>query len=160
MVNVAEFPKRTLLGLKRPFISATSPNSNAPEVIGQLWGEMSKKFFSMQLSRDDYPVGVGAMWRDEAFEQDGSMIYFAGYEVHEVPVDLGGLEVLVIEPSNYALVEHQGPISELPATITNFYSKLLPESNLERRVGMDLEIYHESEDPQLPPRVVIAAPIS
>ena len=153
-------PARKLLGLSRPFISATSPNSNAPQVIGPLWGEMSKIFFQLSLSRDANPVGVGAMWRDQGFEDDGSMIYFAGYEVHEVPVDLGGLEVLVIEPSNYAMVEHQGPMSELPATIKNFYTKLLPESNLERRVGMDLEIYHESEDPQLPPRVVIAAPIS
>ncbi len=160
MISTSIFPVRTLLGLSRPFISATSPNSNAPQVIGPLWGEMSKIFFQLSLSRDANPVGVGAMWRNEDFEEDGSMIYFAGYEVHEVPEDLGGLEVLALEPSNYALVEHQGPMSELPVTITNFYSKLLPESNLERRVGMDLEIYHESEDPQLPPRVVIAAPIS
>ena len=160
MVDVAEFPKRTLLGLKRPFISATSPNSNAPQVIGPLWGEMSKKFFSMQLSRDDYPVGVGAMWRDEAFEQDGSMIYFAGYEVHEVPEDLGELELLVLEPTKYAFIEHNGPMSELPNVITNFYTKLLPESNLDRRVGMDLEIYHESEDPAVSPKVVIAAPLA
>ena len=121
---------------------------------------MSKIFFQLSLSRDANPVGVGAMWRDQGFEDDGSMIYFAGYEVHEVPEGLGGLEVLVLEPSNYAIVEYQGPMSELPATIKNFYTKLLPESNLERRVGMDLEIYHESEDPQLPPRVVIAAPIN
>ena len=160
MLEVVELPRRTLLGLSRPFISATSPNSNAPQVIGPLWGEMSKVFFQLSLSREANPVGVGAMWRDQGFEEDGSMIYFAGYEVHEVPEDLGGLEVLALEPSNYAMVEHQGAMSELPATIKNFYSKLLPESNLERRVGMDLEIYHESEDPQLPPRVVIAAPIS
>ena len=160
MVDVAAFPKRTLLGLKRSFISATSPNSNASQVIGPLWGEMSKKFFSMQLSRDDYPVGVGAMWRDEGFEQDGSMIYFAGYEVHEVPEDLGGLELLVLEPSKYAFVEHNGPMSELPNVITNFYTKLLPESNLSRKAGIDLEIYYESEDSGLSPRVVIAAPLN
>jgi predicted transcriptional regulator YdeE len=160
MVEVAYFPSRILLGLQSPFISAASPNSNAAEVIGPLWGEMSKLFFSLDLSRDAYPLGVGAMWRDSSFETDGAMIYFAGYEVHEVPSKLGGLEVLVLDQTKYGFVEHRGPISELPKVITNFYSKLLSESGFERKVGIDLEIYFESEDPKLPPRVVIAAPLA
>jgi predicted transcriptional regulator YdeE len=159
MLEIKELPARTLLGLSRPFISASNPNTNAPQVIGPLWGEMSKKFFGMKLLRSDYPVGVGAMWRDVEFETDGSMIYFAGYEVDVIPEDLDGLEVLVIDAGRYALVEHSGPMDQLSSVITNFYTKLLPESNLERRVGMDLEIYHENENPELPPRVVIAAPL-
>ncbi|MFM2373588.1 MAG: hypothetical protein RJA75_484 [Actinomycetota bacterium] len=159
MLEIAELPARKLLGLSSPFISATSPNSNASEVIGPLWGEMSKKFFGLSLSRDDNPVGYGAMWRDEAFEVDGSMIYFAGYEVHSYPEDLGGLEALELRPTKYAFIEHEGPMSDLPGVITNFYTKLLPESGIQRVQGIDLEIYHENEDPQLPPRVVIAAPV-
>jgi predicted transcriptional regulator YdeE len=73
---------------------------------------------------------------------------------------LGGLELLVLEPSKYAFVEHNGPMSELPNVITNFYTKLLPESNLSRKAGIDLEIYYESEDSGLSPRVVIAAPLN
>lgn len=160
MIQTGNLPARTLIGLSRPFISASSSNSNADKVIGPLWGEMSKKFFSMTLKRDANPVGVGAMWRDVEFETDGSMIYFAGYEVHEVPEDLAGLELLEIPESKYAFVEHNGPIQELPSVITNFYTKLLPESNLNRRVGLDLEIYFENENPELAPRVVIAAPVN
>ena len=158
MLETAVFPERTLLGLSRPFISATQPNSNASEVIGPLWGEMSKLFFSMKLDRDANPIGYGAMWNDVASEP-GSMIYFAGYEIFEIPEDLGGLEVLTLRPTKYAFIEHNGPMSELPAKITSFYTDLLPASEVQRLDGIDLEIYHESENPELPPRVIIAAPV-
>lgn len=158
MLSVELFPKRILLGLSKPFISATQPNSNASEVIGPLWAEMSKLFFSLKLDRDANPVGFGAMW-NSAEAESGSMIYLAGYEIYRIPEDLGGLEILELEPTKYAFIAHNGPMSELPAKITSFYKDLLPASGIERVDGIDLEIYHESEDPEVPPRVVIAAPV-
>jgi predicted transcriptional regulator YdeE len=158
MIQTDVFPQRKLLGLSRPFISATQANSNASDVIGPLWGEMSKLYFGMKLDRDANPVGYGAMWAS-GDGQAGSMIYFAGYEVNEIPENLGGLEMLVLEPTKYAFIEHNGPMSELPAKITSFYKELLPASKIDRADGIDLEIYHESENPEVPPRVVIAAPV-
>ena len=158
MIQTELFPQKTLLGLSRPFISAIQPNSNASEVIGPLWGEMSKLFFSMKLDRDANPVGYGAMWNDVESEP-GPMIYFAGYEIFEIPEDLGGLEVLKLRPTKYAYIEHVGPMSELPAKITSFYTELLPASGIQRIDGIDLEIYHESNDPELPPKVIVAAPV-
>jgi predicted transcriptional regulator YdeE len=158
MIQTELFPQKTLLGLSRPFISAIQPNSNASEVIGPLWGEMSKLFFSIKLDRDANPVGYGAMWNDLKGEP-GSMIYFAGYEIFEIPEDLGGLEVLKLRPTKYAYIEHTGPMSELPAKITSFYTELLLASGIQRIDGIDLEIYHESNDPELPPRVIVAAPV-
>jgi len=158
MIEISEFPNRVLIGLSRPFIAATQPNSNAGEVIGPLWQEMSKLFFSMELNRGPSPLGVGAMSSGES-EGDGAMTYFAGYEVHSLPEDLNGLEVLVLEPAKYAFITHEGPMSELPGVITNFYSKLLPESGLARKAGMDLEIYLETYDPEPKTIVTIAAPV-
>lgn len=158
MIQTEVFPQKKLLGLSRPFISATQSNSNASEVIGPLWGEMSKLYFSMKLDRDANPVGYGAMW-DAGDGEPGSMIYFAGYEVNDFPEDLGGLVSLVLDPTKYAFIEHYGPMSELPAKITAFYKDLLPASGIERVDGIDLEIYHENDNPELPPRVVIAAPV-
>ena len=158
MIQTELFPQKTLLGLSRPFISAIQPNSNASEVIGPLWGEMSKLFFSMKLDRDANPVGYGAMWNDVESEP-GPMIYFAGYEIFEIPEDLGGLEVLKLRPTKYAYIEHVGPMSELPAKITSFYTELLPASDVQRIDGIDLEIYHESDNPELPPKVIVAAPV-
>jgi len=140
------------------FIPVQFENSNGPEVIGPLWQKMSKHYFSMNLSRADYPVGVGAMWwKDPGLTN--TMLYFAGYEISELPEEPGALEVLVLEPANYAFVEHNGPIAELPAVINNFYTQLLPTSGFERVPGMDLEIYYESEDPKAFPKVVVAAPV-
>ena len=158
MIQTELFPQKTLLGLSRPFISAIQPNSNASEVIGPLWGEMSKLFFSMKLDRDANPVGYGAMWNDVESEP-GPMIYFAGYEIFEIPEDLGGLEVLKLRPTKYAYIEYVGPMSELPAKITSFYTELLPASDVQRIDGIDLEIYHESDNPELPPKVIVAAPV-
>lgn len=158
MIQVAQFPSRVILGLSRPFIAGTHPDTNAPEVIGPLWGEMSKLYFSMSLDRSSNPIGVGAMWPDLT-KGPGHMVYFAGYEVDSAPQDLGGLEVLEIEAANYAFVEHLGPIDQLPSVISNFYTDLLPTSGIQRRVGMDLELYAENEDPTQPTLVTIAAPV-
>jgi len=158
MIEISQFPGRTLLGLSRPFTSATEPNSNATEVIGTLWQEMSKLFFSAELDRSANPIGVGVMRVDESSSQ-GAMIYFAGYEVNSVPEDLAGLEVLTLESAKYAFITYEGPMSELSAVIANFYSKLLPESGIPRRNGFDLEIYEETFDPDPKTVVTIAAPI-
>ena len=158
MIEISEFPNRVLLGLSRPFIAATQPNSNAADVIGPLWQQMSKLFFSMELNRDPSPLGIGSMSLDKSGKK-GSMTYFAGYEVHSVPEDLGGLGVLVLEPAKYAFITYEGPMSELQRVITNFYSKLLPESGIERREGLDLEIYLETYDPEPKTIVTIAAPV-
>ena len=158
MIEISEFPKRILLGMSQPFVSATQPNSNASAVIGPLWGEMSKHFFGMDLERDPNPLGVGAMWRDDS-AGEGGMIYFAGYEVNTIPEDTGNLEVLVLEHEKYAFITHEGPMAELPSVITNFCSTLLPESGIPRREGMDLEIYLEKYDPEPKTIVTIAAPV-
>jgi predicted transcriptional regulator YdeE len=158
-LKIEQFGSRLLLGMSRPFISATSPDSNAGEVIGPLWAEMSKLFFSMNLNRDQNPTGVAAIWCDSESDKPGAMIYFAGYEVQEAPIELGGLEVLELQPEKYAYIEHVAPMSDLPATIADFYSNVLPSSGIERKQGIDLEIYYETQDEQAPMRVVIAAPV-
>jgi predicted transcriptional regulator YdeE len=119
---------------------------------------MSKLFFSMKLDRDANPVGYGAMWNDVE-DEPGSMIYFAGYEIFEIPEDLGGLEVLKLRPTKYAFIEHSGPMSDLPSKITSFYTEILPASGIQRIDGIDLEVYHESDNPELPTRVIVAAPV-
>lgn len=158
MIQVEKLPARTLLGLSRPFIAASHPDSNASSVVPPLWGEMSKLYFGMKLDRSANPLGVGAMWPDGSGEP-GRMIYFAGYEVTSVPEDLGGLEVLEIEAANYAFVEHLGSMDVLPSVIADFYTNLLPNSGLQRREGMDLELYAENEDPTQPMLATIAAPV-
>ena len=158
MIKVEKLPARTLLGLSRPFIAASHPDSNASSVVPPLWGEMSKLYFGMKLDRSANPLGVGAMWPDGSGES-GRMIYFAGYEVSSVPEDLGGLEVLEIEAANYAFVEHLGSMDVLPSVIADFYTNLLPNSGLQRRDGMDLELYTENEDASQPMLATIAAPV-
>jgi predicted transcriptional regulator YdeE len=158
MIESAIFPQRILLGLKANFIAASHENSNAQEVIGPLWGEMSWRFFQVPVARDDFPLGIGAMWEDES-GQPGAMVYFAGYEVKEVPADLGGLEILEIPEGRYAYVTHSGAVSGLPATVTAFYSTQFPQSDFQRRAGMDLEIYSEVDESMTPTKVLVAVPV-
>jgi predicted transcriptional regulator YdeE len=158
MIEVTNYPARTIVGLKRNFIGAGNPNSNAMQVIGPLWGEMSKIFFSLGLTDNDYPLGVGAMWPAESGEP-GEMTYFAGYEVIEADKDLGGLDLLHIPAGKYASVTHTDSMETLSQTVISFYSDLLPKSGHERRAGMDLELYIETGAPDFSSKAVIAAPI-
>ena len=155
MIEVIEFGGLTLLGQSAQFISASHDGSDAPQVIGQLWQEMSKAFFALNLDRDADPLGIGAMWPAET-GKPGEMIYFAGYQVHSKPDLMGGLEILDLPTGTYAQVLHEGPMSELPQTVTNFYGKLLPTSQLDRVAGLDLEIYYEVGQVA---KVGIAAPV-
>ena len=158
MIESAILPNRILLGLKRNFISASHENSNAQEVIGPLWGDMSWQYFQLPLKRDDFPLGIGAMWEDGSGEP-GAMVYFAGYEVKEVPEDLGGLEILNIPEGKYAFATHSGPMSGLPQTVTSFYADQFPKSEFRRRPGMDLEIYSEVDESGMPTKVLVAVPV-
>lgn len=158
MIEVISFPERTIVGLKRNFIAAGHPNSNAMQVIGPLWGEMSKRFFPLGLTDDEYPLGVGAMWPSESGEP-GEMTYFAGYEVTDVAQNLGGLECLRIPAGKYAAVTHTDSLETLSETVISFYSDLLPNSGHQRRDGMDLELYIETGAPDFSSKAVIAAPI-
>lgn len=156
MIEIQELPARTLIGMSRPFIPAVEPGSNAPSVIGPLWGEMSKVFFGLNATDNEYPIGVGAMWPSE---RDGEMIYFAGYEVAEATEGLGGLEVLRITAGKYAAVTHTASMEALPQTVAKFYSEWLPDSGLQRRDGADLELYIETGAPDFSSTAIIAAPV-
>ena len=158
MIEVIEFPSRTIVGLKRNFIGAGHPNSNAMQVIGPLWGEMSKLFFGLGLTDDEYPLGVGAMWPAESVEP-GEMTYFAGYEVVDADRDLGGLEALTVPAGNYASMTHPGSMENFSETVVSFYTDLLPNSGHQRRNGMDLELYIETGAPDFSSKAIIAAPI-
>jgi predicted transcriptional regulator YdeE len=158
MIEVQELESRIILGLKAKFISASHKGSNAHLVIGPLWQDMSKLFFSLKPESSIYPNGVGAMWPDES-GNPGFLYYFAGYEVSQVPADLGGLEVLNLEGGQYACVTHLGPMSELSKTVVDFYTKSLPDSGLTRRPGTDLELYREDESDGEISKVIIAAPV-
>lgn len=158
MIEVIEFPSRTIVGFKRNFIGAGHPNSNAMQVIGPLWGEMSKLFFSLGLTDDEYPLGVGAMWPAESGEP-GEMTYFAGYEVLPADKDLGGLEALNVPAGNYASMTHPGSMENFSETVVSFYTDFLPNSGLQRRAGIDLELYIETGAPDFSSKAIIAAPI-
>ena len=156
MIEIVEYPARTLLGFARPFIPALEPGSNGPQVIGPLWADMSKVFFGINATDNEYPIGVGAMWPSE---RGGEMIYFAGYEVAEATEGLGGLEVLRIPAGKYAAVTHTASMESLPQTVAKFYSELLPASGLQRRDGVDLELYIETGAPDFSSTAIIAAPV-
>ena len=158
MVNIEVIPSMTLLGLARPFVPALEPGANGPQVISQLWAEVSQVFFGLASTRDDYPVGVGAMWLADP-QVTSSMIYFAGYKVQEVPADFGSLQVLEIAEGEYATVKHSDGMESLPQTIREFYSEALPKSAQQRRDGYDLELYYQTGAPDFSSSVIIAAPV-
>jgi predicted transcriptional regulator YdeE len=158
MVEVAVFRTRFLVGAKTTFIAAGHPNSNGPVVIGKLWAEMSKQFFAQDFDREEFPVGIGAMWPTDSGVH-GEMTYFAGYEVNAFPESLEELESLELTAGNYAFVAHTDGMATLSQTVERFYTQDLPTSGLASRWGMDLEVYQDPDGSGMPQTILIAAPV-
>ena len=157
-LETIELPEIAVVGLKGTFISASHEGSNAPQVIGPLWAEMSQVFFQLDLAGLELRKGIGAMWPTES-GKPGEMHYFAGYELSGIPEDVKTLEVLTIPAAKYAAVVHRGSLDGLPATTVDFYTNILPASGIERSAGFDLEIYGDNDENGMPTTVTICAPI-
>ena len=50
-------------------------------------------------------------------------------------------------------------MSDLSNSVTDFYTRVLPKSNLPRRAGIDLELYREEESDGDISKVIIATPV-
>ena len=157
-LDTMDLPDMVVVGLKGTFISAAYEGSNAGEVIGPLWADMSQVFFQLHLAGLEIVRGIGAMWPTNS-DNPGEMHYFAGYELSGIPEDIKTLEILSIPAAKYAFVVHRGSLDGLPATTMDFYRNQLPASKLERDAGYDIEIYGDNDEFGMPTTVTVCSPI-
>ncbi|MDJ0522983.1 MAG: GyrI-like domain-containing protein, partial [Planctomycetota bacterium] len=132
-----------LIGLHARFIGGTSPDSNAGEVVGPLWGQFSARL--QEIQRTDESVCYGySCWGDPAERSRPDEVeYLAGAPAAaDAPVPEG---MVAVETAGglYAVFEHHGPITTFHETLQAIYGEWLPSSEYEGSGLGDVEVYDE-----------------
>jgi AraC family transcriptional regulator len=132
-----------LVGLQTTFISGLSPDTNAPEVIGPLWGGLNARMAEIQRSDEKTCYGYSCYGAPAERTRDDELLYLAGAPVAaDAPVPEG---LVSVETAGglYAVFEHRGPIWNLGATIKAIYAEWLPNSGYQGSDKGDVELYDE-----------------
>jgi len=153
-VSSIEVPATTLVGVSGEFISGLQPNSDAQEVIPQLWGRLMESH-GHALHDAHWAVGV---IRDVG--GGSTMSYLAAIRLEDSEGNTQGLQTLELPGGSYLACEHVGPLNDIGQTTQWFYSEYLPSSGTQLRDDYHLEIYDDRFDPESKDSVVlICAPI-
>ena len=132
-----------LIGMPGRFIVGTSPETNAGEVIGPLWGQLNARMAEIERADESACYGYSC-WGDPAERSRPDEVeYLAGAPATaDAPVPEG---MLAVETAGglYAVFEHRGPIWNLGATILAIYNEWLPQSEYEGNGKGDVELYDD-----------------
>lgn len=159
IVKTQPLPAMTLVGVSRDFISVLGENSNAHQILPELWGELFDKLEDLDEFEFTWSVGVLEPPKGKN-PKPGQLSYFAGLLVEEVPEDLAGMRVLDVPAGNFAVCEHIGDVEDIGETTAWFYNEYLDSSGLAEREAPHYEIYDERFNPESPESVImICAPI-
>jgi predicted transcriptional regulator YdeE len=144
----------TVVGVSGVFTSAMAPDSDAHEVIPQLWQRLmdvtGEHFFTAQWS-----VGVMNDIGDGA-----KMNYLAAIRLADSGDQHEGLDVVNLSGGKYVACEHVGSLDSLASTTAWFYNDYLANSGIQVRNAYHLEIYDERFDPHASDSVMlICAPV-
>ena len=136
-------PPMRLIGLQAKFISGLSPDTNAPDVIGPLWGGLNARMAEIQRSDEKTCYGFCCAGDPAERTRPDELLYLAGAPVAaDAPVP-EGLVAAETAGGQYAVFEHRGPIWNLGATIKAIYEEWLPTSGYRCSDRGDIELYDE-----------------
>ena len=140
---IAHKPELTVVGLRRSFIHALSPDATNMQVIGPLWSEFLKQAASV-------PHRVGHAMYGVIFERPpvdrshpDEREYVAGVAASSTAEVPAGMVARTIPTAQFAVFRHRGPIRDIGATIRAIYCDWLPASPYEHSGLADIELYDE-----------------
>jgi AraC family transcriptional regulator len=153
-VSTIEVPATTLVGVSGQFLSGLHPDSDAHQVIPQLWGRLME---SHGHALHDAHWSAGVM---SDIEGSSKMNYLAAIRLEDSEHNTEGLERLELPGGSYLACEHVGSLEAMGQTTAWFYTQYLPSSGVQLRDGYHLEIYDDRFDPESSDSIVlICAPI-
>jgi AraC family transcriptional regulator len=140
---IAEKPALNVVGRRRAFIHALSPDANNFQVIGPLWGEFLGRVQSIphRIGRATYGVLYGLPEAERSHPHE--LQYIAAAAVSRTDEVPAGMIAWTASATTFAVFEHRGPIRNLAATCREIYSHWLPASSYEHSGIADVEIYDE-----------------
>lgn len=141
--RVEEKSPLRLVGLQAAFISGLSPDTNAAEVIGPLWGTLHSRIAEIQRSDPTICYGYCCFGVPSEPRHPDEILYLAGVPVAAGAPVPAGLESIETAAGLYAVFEHRGPIWTLGTTLKAIYGDWLPTSGYRGSGKGDVEVYRQ-----------------
>ncbi len=143
-IRIEEKAAVHLIGCQTRFISGLSPDTNAPGVIGPLWGTLHGRLPEIEQTHPTTLYGYCfPLHSKEPRTHEDELFYLAGAAAPEGAPVAEGLCELHTEAGLYAVFEHHGPIERFLVTVRAIYEDWLPTSGYVGNGAGDVEVYDE-----------------
>jgi len=143
-VRIETKPAFEVQGINCTINGLFSKQPNFSEKVPQLWQKFEDIIHKHMINID---TRLGIIAVSQAEENLDNMPYWAGFDSSLSPnLSSNNLQILTIPEQLYAVIEHIGPISDLPNTLDWFICHWLPESDYSSVDAFDLEHYDSDFD--------------
>lgn len=136
-------PPLTVIGLRRSFRHALSPDATNMQVIGPLWGEFVAQADTIpnRIGHDMFGVIYGRPAEERSHPHE--LEYIAAVPVSSTAAVPPGMVAWTVPATTFAVFEHHGPIARIADTVRQIYRQWLPASAYEHSGIADVELYDE-----------------
>ena len=142
-VEIVERESFKVAGLKAKFIHALSPDANAAEILGPLWGRMLERVaeFKHRVGHDMYGIVCPLAESDRSHPDE--LAYVCGVPVSEEGGQPDDFDTIEIPGGTYAKITHRGLLADFAKTVGEIYRGWLPDSGYKHAGTHDIELYDE-----------------
>lgn len=134
-------PALRLAGVRARFVSALAADSDAPDVIGPLWGRLHEQLEGVTPVEPGVFYGWTTLAPEASRSRPDELEYVAGVEVAPDAQAPEGMVAVETAAGLYAVFEHRGPIWTFHDAVRWIYEEWLPASPYEGNGIGDLERY-------------------
>ncbi|MGY2262578.1 GyrI-like domain-containing protein [Pseudomonas sp. SDO55104_S430] len=119
-------------------------NQQTVKDIPALWEKFASHCGNVPGQKGDETYGVGFN-----FDGQGGFDYLAGVAISKLDDLPDTYRWVEIQPQQYAVFEHKGPLSQLPQVFQYIHGTWLPQSGYQHSSGPEFERYSADFNPQL-----------
>jgi AraC family transcriptional regulator len=141
--QIIDKPALTVVGMRRAFLHALSPECNTQQVLGQLWCEFPERAGSVPHRSGETMYGIIYGLPEEQRSHPHELQYIAAVPVTQAAGIPEGMVAWTVPAGKFAVFLHRGPIQKIRATVYEIYRVWLPASPYVHAEIADVEVYDE-----------------
>ena len=148
-VRVESDVELSLAGISTTINGMFSASPNFSARVPRLWGQLDRL---LPIAASEFKQLVGAIDLTNSHAKSTNLTYWATVEQDELQryQKANGnncrLKRISVPKQTYAVIQHRGPVAELPATLMWFLVGWLPSSSYQSMEGIELEKYPSDYD--------------
>lgn len=141
--KIISSPALHLVGLETRFIGAMSPEANNHQVIPALFKQFFARRSELPPVAGDVTYGAANCLPESQRTREDELLYLVCVDVPKSTPVPTGMKVWEVPALQYALFQHQGPITRIDETYGYIYGTWLARSEYQQADGPSLERYDE-----------------